>query len=68
MVQLKNGSTLLVEVLAPDGEAVVLAKTETAFATWRKDGDGNTFWGNYFRDTIDGLKQAVADLETRASH
>lgn len=66
MTTLKNGSTLLVEVVTRDGMAVVLARTETAFATWRKDDGGDTYHGEYFPPTIEGLKAAIESLERRA--
>jgi len=64
MAILKNGSTLLLERLTEYG-AIVLAQTETAFATWRKDAQGDTYHGNYFRQTLDGLKGAIQDFEER---
>lgn len=67
MTLLKNGSTLLVESLTSNGEAVVLAITpEGAFATWRKDDNGDTFWGDYHPPTLEGLKAAIKSLEQRA--
>lgn len=67
MTILKNGSTLLVESLTPNGEAVVLAITPGgAFATWRKDDEGNTFSGDYYPPTVEGLKGAIDSLEARA--
>lgn len=66
MTLLKNGSTLLVEILTPNGEAVVLAVTGRAFATWRKDDQGDTFWGDYYPPTLEGLKGAIGSLERRA--
>ena len=65
MTLLKNGSTLLLELPTEDGK-MVLAMTETAFATWRMDSEGDTYHGNYSRQTLDGLKIAIADLESRS--
>jgi len=65
MTILKNGSTLLVEILTEDSFSVVLAMTDTAFATWRKDDKGDTFWGDYFPQTLDGLQEAIIDLVAR---
>jgi len=66
MTTLKNGSILLLETLTPvDGSSIVLAKTETAFATWRKAGDGNTYHGHYFQQTVEGLTEAIDDFRTR---
>ena len=67
MATLKNGSTLLVEILTPDGEAIVLAVTVAgAFATWRKDDQGDTYHGDYYPPTLDGLKGAIESLESRS--
>jgi len=69
MVLLKNGSTLLLEEPTADGESVVLAQTPTgAFVTWRKGSEGDTFWGNYFSQTLRGLKEAIIDFEERTAH
>ena len=64
---LKNGSTLLIEIPTADGESVVLAKTETSFVTWRKNDQSDTFWGDYYPPTVEGLKDAITSLETRAA-
>ena len=66
MTTLKNGSHLLLEILTEDGK-MVLAMTETAFATWRMDSEGNTHHGHYFRQTPGGLQGALTDLEIRAN-
>ena len=66
MVTLKNGSTLLVEIPMNDGESGVLARTETAFATWRKNDEDDTFRGDYYPPTLEGLKGAIQSLEDRA--
>jgi len=69
MTLLKNGSTLLLEELTTDGESMVLAQTVTgAFVTWRKDDEGDTFWGNYFPQTLTGLKEAIQSFEDRIGH
>ncbi len=67
MALLKNGSTLLLELPTQDGAAVVLAQTETAFATWRRDDQGDTYHGEYFAPTVEGLKGAIENLEERAA-
>jgi len=68
MALLKNGSTLLLETFTADGESVVLAQTVTgAFVTWRKDAEGNTYYGSYFPQTPTGLKNAIQNFEDRFS-
>ena len=66
MATLKNGSTLILAIPTPDGQAIVLAQTETAFATWRKDDQDDTYHGHYFRQTVEGLTEATDDFRTRA--
>lgn len=53
---LKNGTTLIER----RGD-VVLAKTDGAqpYATWKIDGDGNTYWGHYFDDLIEAVDDFV---------
>ena len=69
MTLLKNGSTLLVEIPTSDRESVVLALTVAgAFATWRKDNQGNTFLGDYHPPTLEGLQAAIESLVRRSSH
>lgn len=66
MPLLKNGSTLLLEVPTEEGQSVVLAMTEKAFATWRKDSEDITYHGDYFPQSPDGLARALKDLRERS--
>lgn len=65
MVVLKNGTILLLEELTKDGDSTVLAMSETDFITWKKDNEGNCFWGRYFRRCAASLELAIADFHAR---
>lgn len=66
MIELKNGSKLILELPQSEGLVVVLAMTDNGFVTWLKDDLGDCYLGHYHLRTIAGLKEAILDFCARA--